>query len=352
MKKRLPWLDVGKGLGMVLVMLGHSDIPDPIKTYIYTFHMPLFFFLSGYLFSIKKYPKVTGFLLKRLKTLILPYLCFSIVAYFWFLLVRHLGLVHYSHDLITPLIGSIVAIRKSDWTVHSGALWFVACLFCTELIFYLITKLGRSKKLIGCLLVFISAIGCFYNKTSGDPLPWSLDVAMISVGFYGAGFFFKEYQMKFNRFLNLSMLVPFILLNVVTGYLNFVQTGKRVDFYNSSLGNIGLFYLSAFAGIGAFIIIIKRMKSYQFLQFLGKNSLIYLALHQKIVFLLIDQLMGNSLLELGKMSEIPLLKGLFYTVATGVILVPIVYAINHYLPFVVGRSSKTTVKEQVLMKAS
>jgi fucose 4-O-acetylase-like acetyltransferase len=81
MKYRLDWLDAAKGLGILLVTLGHTDIPSQLKTYIYTFHMPLFFFLSGYLFTLKKFPNLKVFLSKRTKSLVLPYLCFSLVAY-------------------------------------------------------------------------------------------------------------------------------------------------------------------------------------------------------------------------------------------------------------------------------
>lgn len=349
MNKRLDWLDVGKGLGMILVMLGHADIPAPLKTYIYTFHMPFFFFLSGYLFSLKKFPTLKVFLSIRTKSLILPYLCFSLVAYLWFLLVFHFGLVNYHNNLLTPLIGSVIAKRKSIWTVHSGALWFVVCLFCTELLFYMISKIGRTKKVIGFILILISVLGCFYNKMVGQPLPWSIDVAMISVGFYGVGFLYKEYQMKLDCFINLKTFVLLFTMNIVTGYLNYVHSGERVDFYNSSLGNIFLFYISAYSGIGAFLILIKRVKRNKSLQYIGKNSLVYLAFHQKIVFFLINLVIQNSLLDSEKIVEIPMLKGLLYTLIAVFILVPAVYSTNHYFPFMLGKTTRPN-KGQILIK--
>lgn len=41
------WVDIAKGIGIILVFLGHFNIPDTLRAEIYTFHMPLFFFLSG-----------------------------------------------------------------------------------------------------------------------------------------------------------------------------------------------------------------------------------------------------------------------------------------------------------------
>ncbi|MEH7415545.1 acyltransferase family protein [Neobacillus drentensis] len=345
MKKRLDWLDIGKGLGMLLVMLGHADIPTPLKTYIYTFHMPLFFFLSGYLYNKAKFPNLKVFLAKRTKSLILPYLTFSIVVYLWFLLLNHLGLVNYDNNLLTPLLGSVIAERKSIWTVHTGALWFVACLFCTEFLFYFITKVGKTKKLIGFLLLVSSVIGCIYNKTVGEPLPWNVDVAMISVGFYGAGFLYKEYNKSFKRFNHLTTFVFLIIVNIVTGYFNYVLTGDRVDFYNSSLGNIVLFYLSAFSGIGAFVIVVKRMKKNKFLQYIGKNSFVYLAFHQKIVFFVFSLMIQQSVLNIETIVNHPIVEGLLYTFITVLVLIPVVFAINHYFPFMLGKTIRKNTKE-------
>lgn len=51
MAKRIEYLDYAKGIGIILVVLGHILIKGNIKIYIYSFHMPLFFIISGYLFN-------------------------------------------------------------------------------------------------------------------------------------------------------------------------------------------------------------------------------------------------------------------------------------------------------------
>ena len=47
MSKRIEWLDIAKGITIILMVLGHSSIPKPISNWIWSFHMPLFFFASG-----------------------------------------------------------------------------------------------------------------------------------------------------------------------------------------------------------------------------------------------------------------------------------------------------------------
>lgn len=51
MEKRLDWIDCLKGLGIILVVWGHLNLPRAVEIIIYSFHMPLFFFISGYLFK-------------------------------------------------------------------------------------------------------------------------------------------------------------------------------------------------------------------------------------------------------------------------------------------------------------
>lgn len=54
-KERLHWLDYSKAIGMYLVVLGHviKDNSQLLKVIIYSFHMPLFFFLSGFLHKLR-----------------------------------------------------------------------------------------------------------------------------------------------------------------------------------------------------------------------------------------------------------------------------------------------------------
>ncbi len=72
MSHRIDWIDMLKGLGIILVVFGHTaHAKDTIRILIYSFHMPMFFIISGYLFKTKD--KYKNFL-KKFMTLLLPYL--------------------------------------------------------------------------------------------------------------------------------------------------------------------------------------------------------------------------------------------------------------------------------------
>ncbi len=89
MTKRLEWVDIAKGIGIFLMVMGHSGIPRFIHDCIYSFHMPFFFILSGYFFLTEKYTFVE-LINRKVKTILLPYFVFSVmidaIRYFCFTL--------------------------------------------------------------------------------------------------------------------------------------------------------------------------------------------------------------------------------------------------------------------------
>ncbi len=70
--RRISWVDYGKGLAILLVFWGHAVFPEPVRASFYAFHIPVFYFLSGYVFSTRKYHSFGPFLWHRSAALISP----------------------------------------------------------------------------------------------------------------------------------------------------------------------------------------------------------------------------------------------------------------------------------------
>lgn len=67
---RIEWIDIVKGIGILCVILGHLSAPNQItRILVYSFHMPLFFFISGYLYKSKDLKKV---IINGVKKLLFP----------------------------------------------------------------------------------------------------------------------------------------------------------------------------------------------------------------------------------------------------------------------------------------
>lgn len=74
-KQRIEWIDTIKGVGIILVLIGHCNIPN-INQYIYLFHMPLFYIISGYCWNVDKNCNLPfkDFFNKKFNSYIIPYL--------------------------------------------------------------------------------------------------------------------------------------------------------------------------------------------------------------------------------------------------------------------------------------
>ncbi|MBW9151337.1 acyltransferase family protein [Clostridium estertheticum] len=152
-------------------------------------------------------------------------------------------------------IGILIPLRYNNGTLHNGTLWFIACLFMCEIIFFLIVKWTKNdkRKIITCLVVS-AIIGGIYNTYIGKPLPWSFDVAFIAVVFYGIGYLIKGMENKVSKLVSIKYLVVFLIINVIIGHLNVRYMNARVDMSSIKYGNYFLFFGSAISGIMASLI--------------------------------------------------------------------------------------------------
>jgi fucose 4-O-acetylase-like acetyltransferase len=118
---QVQWIDIAKGIGIILVVIGHfinNKYFGGLKEYIYWFHMPLFFIISGMLYRQRK--SFSNFAAKRFKQLLIPYCCFLTLAF-----ISHLfGYYHVNKAPLDFILGG---------GYLKGVYWFISCLFFTQL---------------------------------------------------------------------------------------------------------------------------------------------------------------------------------------------------------------------------
>lgn len=187
-RERFDYIDIAKGIGILMVVWAHIMIVGWTHRVIYAFHMPLFFFLSGMLFQRDKYPSFEKFVSKRTKRLLIPYVIYSIVTWaFWaiFKYIRHEEVDSY----MMPLLQTVISQGSGAFMVHNSALWFVPCLFLVEILYFHLCKLGKWWCLLGCF--GCSFLSFFLGRTYGESWwfspPWNADAALIALPFYGVG---------------------------------------------------------------------------------------------------------------------------------------------------------------------
>jgi len=299
MKKRLDYFDMAKGIGAFLVLIGHlqgeliypfSPYIQPMCIWIFSFHMPLFFIISGMLINYRKDSEKDMSILckKRFKAIMVPYYWFS----FFYLIEVLYALVTQSIELDTMYL--------QIWYVLSlyglNVLWFLPALFAGELLFlYLIKKFNNKQTIIIVLIMtvlvstinYLLRVNIVYNTPLLERIHDLILVVLrpflactyICIGYFGY-YLFKEREEKSIKELLLGiglMLVDLLLFNVNGG----------VDFRTLIQGNLFFYYLCAICGSFGLILVCKNSKPIKLIKYWGVNSLIFMAVHnnnQTIVF--------------------------------------------------------------------
>ena len=126
--KRFDYIDSAKAFGMMAVMWGHIHFNDISTYFVYAFHIPLFFFLSGMVFVPEKYGGFKSFVVRKVKSLLIPYVIYSVIT--WMIWVAYVSLTRQQVDSIwAPLLETLLARGSEGYLIHNAPLWFVPCLF-------------------------------------------------------------------------------------------------------------------------------------------------------------------------------------------------------------------------------
>jgi fucose 4-O-acetylase-like acetyltransferase len=210
-KKRLSWVDITKGFLMILVVIGHypGQLDFPLGKYIYWFHMPAFFILSGMFFKPVEKGQLKPAIHKRFMQLIVPYLFFlvtiTLIRYGLEIGSGNMDVSWYLNDLWTLVIGGRFARGAY------GVFWFVTTLFFTYLFFILMTKYFNRTKQIAILAVFylfahieslfaMQVIGGAPDEASQMiPMIWNMDVALMAVVYFALGYYMKNIWMQITK---------------------------------------------------------------------------------------------------------------------------------------------------------
>lgn len=320
--KRSPEVDVAKGIGIVLVVLAHCCGGTLPSNVINSFHMPLFFCLSG-LFLFRKNESFRDFINKKAKSLLFPCLVFGIL-----LSTYSTTLDYVRGESEIPLglryVGLFINTRHNP---YPGSLWFFLALFLVELMLYFIHKTIRSSAFRLIVVLAISVMGCLYNQKYKVGLPWSLDIAFICILFTEFGYMCKQYGVLSHN--SLAKAVLLLVVFTVTFSLNVVVLGYNVNLFSSDYGCYPLFYLTALSGTYIVYSLSCIIKHNRLLQYLGQNSLLIYSLH--FLLLLVVSI---------TYSHIPI-NGIFSSVAQTItillLLIPVINIINKHFIWMTGK---------------
>lgn len=334
--KRDNTIDVIKGIGIVLVIIGHISFGQNIiykatKQYIYSFHMPLFFLVSGILMNIESFNSIRQFIKKKMKTIIVPYLFFSLISFLVYVIVFDYSTINdIKHGFIKQIFMCLLGIRSISQYIFTGALWFLPCLFISEIIIFLLInefKFNNLKFTVTILL--ISLIGNIYSRTFNLPLLMNLDVAFNAMLFIGLGYLIRINNKKEVIYtIKLKWIFILFIISLMCTAIN-----GRIDMFSGTYGkSVIIFWIGAISGILFICSIAYKLKNISFFRFIGKNSLIIFATHQQLIIHPLNCIFKNSISTRFNSS----LLGIFYLCVVFIFSTILIFFINKYIPIVIG----------------
>lgn len=270
MSKRINWIDWAKVITITLVVLGHMTFAPSnqiVHTFIYSFHMPLFFLISGYL--SKPEENIQFLLRKNFKTLIIPYVCLNIIAFFiFFLPINGWNSVAIKQTLLS-------FIRGTGYS-PAAPCWFLLSLFICKILSFYILKFRNTLQIITLLALPIVAV--LLVKIFHFDMLLKLPSALIGVTFYIVG-----YYMKLNGVINKITQTSYILIILgVTLILQlcYIDIQGFVGIYSVSLGKYPpLYFIMSLNGSIMIIMLCKLFDNFElkFIKTLSLSTIIVLA---------------------------------------------------------------------------
>lgn len=198
--QRIRFFDIAKGIAILAVILGHSAIETnlfvPHRTaqivlsICFSFHMPLFFILSGYFM----HPERRFRWMKEAKQLLFTYVVTALCVLVGVTCMATLD--HESRAIALRQWGMAAIYGSGDisnltlWRVdlRIGAIWFLLALFWARLLLHCLARLPYTP--VWVVLCF--AVG--YVSSRYVLLPWSIQAGMCAVAFLYLGYLAKKYD--------------------------------------------------------------------------------------------------------------------------------------------------------------
>lgn len=183
--ERYKWVDIARGIGILLVVYAHAYPPTGIKILIYSFHIPLFFVLSGYCFKYADNIDFVTFIKKKFYSLIIPYIFLSAICIVLYFILSQFA--NNSYNYWKLILGIFIGIRGQEWMPVNTPMWFILALFVTNLIGFIVFKIAKKDSIRILLLTLVGVVGYAYVIKIGYRLPWGIDAAMVGSIFFGGG---------------------------------------------------------------------------------------------------------------------------------------------------------------------
>lgn len=292
MAYRVAWLDVARAIGIYAIYLGHfGEEAGPAYRFVFQFHVPLFFFLSGCAETYNKEEAVFGNLKRNVKTILLP-------AYFFAVLSLIIYVINVNADLTEVRIwGQLIIKGLVRNTYLAASLWFLTCLFIVKSIFALLKKMKKWYWFVaaGIFMFLIAEYGMSPRPIDSPRYYYNLDSACYYMHFYIIGFlaypYLKEWLEKTRSIVKSAKTVIAVGLLGYAGLMYFqINVLSYIPIHNM-IADSGLRMLKTYLMIGAVIMLAYYLQEVEVLSKIGQDTL-YLCGSEYIIKIIVPSICG------------------------------------------------------------
>lgn len=280
-------VDAIKGLAIILMVVGHCGCPTLMHNYIYLFHMPLFFFISGYLFKISYADSPLMFIKRRLSSCYVPFLKYGTLFLLFHVLLTPLGFSE-QYTLNDYLRQCFMIVSLSGTEVFLGSYWFlIEMLFSSIIFIYLLQIVKKSKNqkydTINCAMggvILLSLICAYIISVMPFHIPKISVRTFLAVIYMSLGVLYRNYGKECRLIWSvIFLIIPLIILTLVPYHIGSSQdNGMNVDNVIDGV----IYVICSLFGIFGTIGIIQHFSvrfSLSMLSYMGRNSMGILTWH-------------------------------------------------------------------------
>ncbi|MBF1086300.1 acyltransferase family protein [Solobacterium sp.] len=256
-----------------------------LAIWVYTFHMPLFFFLSGAVLGLKPIGQLFSFIKSKTHRLIIPYL---LVALFFMFPIKYLGNFYTYSGLSKAIISFFTGFGGSD----EGHLWFLIALFWCLIIFVCITKiLDKLHSNHPIIILFICIIVSQFSIRYITFSFLQISTSLYYIQWLALGYLFESCRRRYTIPYSYSILISiFIILIYLLAY--------RIisPHYNISIIAGIIFSIALSVVLSPLFQLIKNKYSMHYNNFIKRLFDIYL-FHDPLEYIIIRIFLNKNLLS-------------------------------------------------------
>ena len=389
--KRIDFVDLAKGICILLVVLYHINLPIPFMEMTSCFRMPLYFILSGLFF--KDYGGFKFFFVKKTNKLAIPWFFFYtfyaafIPLYFilYGVFFKDYGgfkyvcvnnkirlaipsTFFYTSGAVVLAVLLYLAFPFRYEELYSGtdqilaffyekphrlpvSIWFLLCLFILNLLFYfvfaaskrisnLFSNTNSSRPFVISLISISLIIGCFgyYLNVVHVNLYMHVDSALTVMPFFCFGFLLRKYTNvlypnRFDKYNFLFIIIAFLLIYAIGHF-------KSSYRYNSYQVSLVILYFTGIIGTVAILFIAKYIKKLPIISYIGRYSIIVLCTHEFII-ITTRTLLNATHLDINDFLRLIVILTIVIAIET-IIVIPFMIK---YLPHVTAQKDIIVLKQ-------